>query len=74
MHTNGNIFDFNIFRRLGEFIRSIYFGDISLKQAMDKQEEMEYLVRNLHTYKPKKPEKINSKEKLVQKNFLKQET
>ena len=28
---------------------------------MDKQDEMEYLLRNLGRYKPKKPEKIESK-------------
>ena len=33
VHTNGKIFDFNIFRRLGDFIRSIYYGDVLSKQA-----------------------------------------
>ena len=28
MHTNGNIFDFNIFRRLGDLTKSIYYADI----------------------------------------------
>ena len=39
---------------------------------MDKQDEMEYLLRNLGRYKPKKPEKIESKEeflKITQKIF-----
>ena len=31
VHTNGKIFDFNIFRRLKDFIRSIYLDYISLK-------------------------------------------
>ena len=52
MHTNGKIFDFNIFRRQGDFSRSIYSGDISLKQANDRQEEIEYTLRNLEGYKP----------------------
>ena len=47
MHANRKVFDFNIFRRLGDFTRSIYFDDISLKQAVDRQDEMEYLLRNL---------------------------
>ena len=47
MHTNEKIFYFNLFRRLADFIGRIYFDDISLKQAMDKQDEMEYLLRNL---------------------------
>ena len=38
---------------------------ISLKQAVDKQDEMEHLLRNLEDYKPKKPEKIESKEKAL---------
>ena len=29
MHTNGKIFDFNTFTRLGGFIRNIFFDDIS---------------------------------------------
>ena len=47
VHTNGKVFDFNIFSRLRDFIRSIYFDDISLKQTVDKNDEMEYLLRNL---------------------------
>ena len=42
VHTNGKIFNFEIFIRLTDFIRNIYFDDILLKQAMDKQEEKEY--------------------------------
>ena len=47
VHKNRKVFDFNIFSRLRDFIRSIYFDDISLKQAVDKNDEMEYLLRNL---------------------------
>ena len=52
-HTNENIFRFTIFRRLGDFIKSIYFDDISLEQAIDKKNQMEYLIRNPKAYKPK---------------------
>ena len=38
---------------------------ISLKETVDKQDEMEYLLRNLGDYKPKKPEKIKSKQKVL---------
>ena len=65
VHTNGKAFDYNIFRRLGDFIRSIYFDNISLKQAMDKQDEMEYLRRNLGGYKPRHLDKIRSKEEVL---------
>ena len=61
VHTNGKIHDFKIFRRLGDFIRSIYFDDISLKQTTIKQEEIEYLVRSLKDYKPRNPVKIKSR-------------
>ena len=47
VHTKGKIFDFNILRRLGDFARSIYFDDILLEQATEKQDEMECLLRNL---------------------------
>ena len=66
MHTNGKIFGFNIFRRLGDFIINIYFNDISLKQAVNKQEEMEYLVRSLEGYKPRNPGKIKSREEVLE--------
>ena len=52
IHTNENIYDFNIFRKLDDFIRSIYYVDILLEQAMDKQYEMEALLRSLDVYKP----------------------
>ena len=47
------------------FLEDIYFRDISLEQAMDKQREMEYLLRNLKAYSPKKTEKMNSKEDIL---------
>ena len=37
VHSNGKVFGFNIFRRLGDFTRNVYFDDISLKQAVDKK-------------------------------------
>ena len=65
MRTNGKIFKFNIFRRLGDFTRTISFDDISLKQAMDKQDEMEYLIRNLEDYKPKNSEQIQYRKEVL---------
>ena len=53
VHTNGKIFDSSIFRRPGNFIRSIYFDDISFEQAISKQGKMEYLRRDLKAYNPK---------------------
>ena len=58
------------------FLEDIYFRDISLEQAMDKQREMEYLLRNLKAYSPKKTEKMNSKEDVLinTETFFKEET
>ena len=61
MHTNVKIFDFSIFK---DFIRNISFDDISLKQAIDKQDEMEFLIINPGAYKPRNPEKIESRKKV----------
>ena len=36
VHRNGKMFDFDIFRRVGDFIGRIYFGDTSLKRSIDK--------------------------------------
>ena len=44
MHSNGKIFGFNSFRRLGDFTRSIYFDDISLEMTKDKHGGMEFLL------------------------------
>ena len=77
LHANGKIFDFNTFRKLGDFIRSIYFGNISLEQAMNKLKEMEYLFRNLEPCRPKnlKENGIYKRNlKKLQKYFLKEET
>ena len=38
VHINGKILDFIIFRRLGDFVRSIYFGHISVRQAVIRQD------------------------------------
>ena len=65
VHTNGKMFDFNIFTRLRDFFRSIYFDDISLEQAMDKHDEIEYLLRNLEAYNPRNSDKIKSKEEVL---------
>ena len=59
VHTNVKILE--DFRRLGDFIRSIYFDDISLEQAINRQDKMEYLLRSLEAYKPKSPDIIKSK-------------
>ena len=59
VHTNVKILE--DFRRIGDFIRSIYFDDISLEQAINRQDKMEYLLRSLEAYKPKNPDKIKSK-------------
>ena len=37
VHINGKILDL-IFRRLGDFVRSIYFGHISVRQAVIRQD------------------------------------
>ena len=53
VHKNGKIFYFNTFRRLGHFIRSIYFGDFSLKQPINRQNKIDWLLRDLEYYKQK---------------------
>ena len=65
MHTDGKLFDFNIFRRLGDFIRNVYFDDISLKQAINRQEEIEVLIRDLDYYKPRNPDKVESRKEVL---------
>ena len=69
MHTNGKIYGFNIFRRLGDLIRSIYYADILIKQAMNKQNEMETLARSLDAYKPQREDKEQSRDEM-RTNFL----
>ena len=65
VHSNGKVFGFNIFRKLGNFTKTIYFDDILLKQAVDKKDEMKYLLRNLGGYKPKIPQKTESQKEVL---------
>ena len=58
VHINGKILDISIFRRLGDFVTSIYFGDISVRQPINRQDEMKRLLRDLEYYKPLLPKKI----------------
>ena len=50
VHTNGKIYNFIIFRRLANLARSLIFGDIPIKQAKDRQDEMESLLSSLSRY------------------------
>ena len=52
---------FIFFKRLGDFIRSIYYAVILIKQAMDKQDEMETLLRDLNASRPQNKGKKQSK-------------
>lgn len=72
MHSNRKVFGFNIFRNLGNFTKTIYFDELSLKQTMDKKDEIESLLRNLGGYKPKNLKKQNLKKKSykIHINFL----
>ena len=63
MDTHGKASDFNIFIRLGHFIKTIYFGGISLKQAINRKNEIECLLRELNYYKPKNFDKMESRKK-----------
>ena len=52
---------FIFFKSLGDFIRSIYCAVILIKQAMDKQDEMETLLRDLNASRPQNKGKKQSK-------------
>ena len=54
VHTNGKIYEFTIFRRLGESARNIYYGDISIKREKSRQDEIEGMLLDLNNYKLQK--------------------
>lgn len=58
VHTNGNVFDINIFRRVGDFIRRIYYAVIFMEQSIDKEIKMEVLPRNLDPFMPQEYNKL----------------
>ena len=64
VHTNGLIYDFNIFNRLGDFIRSIFCADVLIKEAINRKNRMETLMRDLDAYRRESPEKKSRKETL----------
>ena len=61
------MFNFNILRRLVDFTRTIYFGDISLNKAINRQKEMERLLRDLEYYRTKNLDKIESRKEVLPK-------
>ena len=65
MHANEKIYNFNIFRRLADLTRSIYYGDITIKQAKSRQGEMESLITSLSRYNPKNKDKIKNKKETL---------
>ena len=67
VHTNGKIFVFNIFRRLADLTRSIYYADTSLEYPKDIQNEIKCLFRDLDYYKPKHFN--NKKKKILEGSF-----
>ena len=66
VNTNGKIFDFNIFQKHGDFIRSLYNVDILIKQAMDKQDKMEALLRDLDAYRSQNKSKKQSRRETLE--------
>ena len=57
VHTNGNIYDFNTFKRLENLIRSLYQAKILIEEAKIKQYEMEDSIISLKKYSPQKKSK-----------------
>ena len=65
------IFAFIIFKRLGDFIRSVYYVDILINQAMAKRDEMEALLRDLNAYRSSnKGTNLEKKPLIMHTNFL----
>ena len=65
VNTNGKIFDFNIFQKQRDFIRSLYYADVLIKQAMDQHDKMEALLRDLDAYRSQNKSKKQSRRKTV---------
>lgn len=67
VHTNRRSYNLNIFRRLGDLFRSIYFGDILLKHAKYTQNEMEGLMRDLSVDNAKRADRVTSRRDTLKK-------
>ena len=64
-----SIYDFNIFKRLGDLIRSIYYVDVLLQQAIDKQYKIEALLRSLDAYRTQREGKKQSRKEFLDNAF-----
>ena len=53
--SHGTQYDFNQYINLNQFGSEIYSGELSLKEAKDKQHEMSILINKLKAYGPTSP-------------------
>ena len=61
VHKNGRVYDFIDFKELDDFAENILYGDMSIKEAKNKQDEMKSLMTSLSDDNAQRKDKIESK-------------
>ena len=69
VNTKGKIYNFNIFRRLGNLARDLIYGYITIETAKDRQNEMDVLLSDLNNYNPRNKTKKKKEKKLLIMHF-----
>ena len=62
VHSNRKLYDFNMFKRLGQFASDFYNGVITIKDAIEEQDELVCKIRDLTEYNLRNQEKVKQKQ------------
>ena len=65
VHLNKKLYDFNVFKILGQFFSDIYNSVITIKAAKEKQDEMVSKIGDLTEYNVRNQEKVEQKQKVL---------
>ena len=64
-NSNGTVYDFNKFSDIKKLGNYIFYGNISIKEVKEEQDEMEKKILDLEGYNPINEQKIKSREEVL---------
>ena len=65
VHPNKKLYDFNMFKSLGQFASHIYNNFITIKDAKEEQDELVSKIRDLTEYIVRIQERVKQKQKIL---------
>ena len=64
VRSNIKLYDFNMFKTLGQFASDIYNNVITIKDAKEEQDELVIKMRDLTEYNVRNKERVKQKQKI----------